>query len=829
MARGTSDQSKHKSVSYRRFGYIFILPFFLVYIIFSLYPLITTFAYSATNMGKMTAEFYGFSNREYFYDRYLDMVDIYGDDLETYTGVDKATYIKMKSYFELQNSIETYDPLNADGMNFIIALGESQLSAATISAVQSALDNHDPSALDGDPAAELQAYSAGFVDLGRAVQNKLGSYNTVINGILNPETESEEEVDTATLETEIKEAIPAYVETIVALKDDPEANRGQLLLIDYYATMLNDGETPEDSVQYMADYFTAFADGTKSITDTGLYGVLRAFNSPSAKYNTVDEEGNAKEATIPSITCDFILNYETYLKNAVWVEYLNGLSTVSSFSAYSTNEIDLHHNEEQVFSDIESLISSGIIGSEYTLGEEDGKLVIVSSGVLDTYREFIDTNYQSDAAKLKAVAHIDKIIAYVNNARRYPLLADANVLAIGGIDKALNFSGDRTFDADKYATYKEALGLADKLSLENYERFDQERKDKKVAEAKAIIAENEPLIPAAEQALKDAEATGDKKLIQTAMNDLSKINNNIKKANTTIDTPKGILQSVSTVDQYVFVGLDNYVSIFTNPARFSIIAGAFYSTAFIWVMNFIPQILLALLLASWMTDNRIKLKGMNAMKALIYLPNIITAVTIAVLFRKSFAYSTGGSRSVVQQLLVMCGDENGFNFFQSATATRIIVAFINFWMWYGNTMIALIAGISSVSVSLYESAEIDGASQGQTFRKITLPLIRPIMLYILVTSLIGGLQMYDVPQNLNAGHPDYMFLGNLIPCTRTVLMYIQQQAFGLRAQNQVGLASAVSVVLFVITTILSILVFYIMRDKDAARAKKLAKKGGTGK
>ena len=140
-------------------------------------------------------------------------------------------------------------------------------------------------------------------------------------------------------------------------------------------------------------------------------------------------------------------------------------------------------------------------------------------------------------------------------------------------------------------------------------------------------------------------------------------------------------------------------------------------------------------------------------------------------------------------------------------------------MWYGNTMIILIAAITSINDSIYESAQLDGASSFQTYTQITLPLLRPMLLYTLVTSLIGGLQMYDIPQNLNM-HPAVIYFGTTtIASIETVLMYVNQQAFGMGSNKQVGIASAVSVLLFLVTTILSILIFYIMRDRDAAKAK----------
>ena len=96
----------------------------------------------------------------------------------------------------------------------------------------------------------------------------------------------------------------------------------------------------------------------------------------------------------------------------------------------------------------------------------------------------------------------------------------------------------------------------------------------------------------------------------------------------------------------------------------------------------------------------------------------------------------------------------GFNFYLNNWSARLLVSFIQFWMWFGNTMVILIAGILGVDPSLYEAAELDGASRVRQFFSITLPLIKPIMLYTLITSLVGGLQIFNIPYLFLAGGPD---------------------------------------------------------------------------
>ena len=280
------------------------------------------------------------------------------------------------------------------------------------------------------------------------------------------------------------------------------------------------------------------------------------------------------------------------------------------------------------------------------------------------------------------------------------------------------------------------------------------------------------------------------------------------------------VQKVGRNSSEVVFCLGNFTDyVFKQGNEFWPAAGV---TVVLWILNFVPQVALSLLLAAWFTDAHNKLKGQGAYKVIMYMPNIITAATIAVLFFSLFDVH-GSITGILRNMGVVVGEDS---ILTHGPASFFVIAFIQFWMWYGNTMIILIAGISSISTSLFESAQIDGASNGQIFRRITIPLIRPIMLYTLITALIGGLQMYDIPKLLQNGEPTIMFLGTKLKSTETILMYIQDQAFGIKSNHFIGVAAAVSVLLFAITSLISAVLFYVMRDKDASRAKKLAKKGG---
>ncbi|MEK4513734.1 sugar ABC transporter permease [Paenibacillus sp. FSL H8-0122] len=234
------------------------------------------------------------------------------------------------------------------------------------------------------------------------------------------------------------------------------------------------------------------------------------------------------------------------------------------------------------------------------------------------------------------------------------------------------------------------------------------------------------------------------------------------------------------------------------------------NTFLLWITNFIPQMALALLLTAWFTNKRLNVKGQGLFKVLLYMPNIITASTIAVLFSTLFAYPMGPVNSLFQML---GWSDSPIFFLQDKTTARGIIAFIQFWMWYGNTMIVLIAGVMGINPALFESAAIDGANGFQTFFRITLPSLRTILLFTLITSMVGGLTMFDIPQLFLAGGPD--------DSTLTTSMFIYGQAF--KGSYMYNRAAAASMIMFLISALLSGLLFYVMRDRDAAKLKKIQK------
>lgn len=235
----------------------------------------------------------------------------------------------------------------------------------------------------------------------------------------------------------------------------------------------------------------------------------------------------------------------------------------------------------------------------------------------------------------------------------------------------------------------------------------------------------------------------------------------------------------------VWVGLKNFKRLFSDITSGGIFLQSIKNTWILWAFNVIPQFIGALVLAVLLTDRHNKIKGKDSFRAIFYLPNLITMASVGALF----SFLLGHPKGAVNDLLVAFNIfEVPFNFLQNAWATRLSVSTILTWMWFGYTMIIFMAGIKAIPEELFEAARVDGASKWQTFKSITLPQLRPIMTYQVVTSIIGGLSMYDIPQVLTNG------TGAPQNTVTTMVMHIYKQGF---SNYNLGYASAVAIGLFV--------------------------------
>lgn len=239
---------------------------------------------------------------------------------------------------------------------------------------------------------------------------------------------------------------------------------------------------------------------------------------------------------------------------------------------------------------------------------------------------------------------------------------------------------------------------------------------------------------------------------------------------------------------------------------------AFSNTWILWGLSVIPEYLIAMTFAVWFTDRKLRLKGRGLFKILYYMPRIITGAAMATLFARLFGYPKGAINDLCNMVYGWFGlTRENFNYYAKEWSVKWVIILVNVYMYYGSTLVIMVSAIMGIDVEIFEAAEIDGANRIQTFFRVTLPCMRQMLIYMLVMSVIGGLNLYETPA---------MLIG--IGCNNaglTNLMYIQNQAFsGSYIYNR---AAAASVILALLCVGLSGIIFFILRDKDEAKLKRI--------
>ena len=247
----------------------------------------------------------------------------------------------------------------------------------------------------------------------------------------------------------------------------------------------------------------------------------------------------------------------------------------------------------------------------------------------------------------------------------------------------------------------------------------------------------------------------------------------------------------------VFVGIENYKLLFDDPN----LVDAFLNTIQIWGVNIVFQIVLALLLVLTFSDVKYKVKGLGFFRIVFYLPNLIAATSISLIFVKLLDKDYG----VINQVLFNLGwIDQSIGWLVDPILAQMSVSGIQTWMWFGNSFILFMASVQAVSKEIYEAAAIDGAGRFQILRNITIPSIKPILMYVMITGLIGGLQLFDIPFLITDGRgfPE----GSL----NTMIVYIYNMAF---VYKNYGYASALSFMLFVLIMVFTV-VFTLLTNRN---------------
>ena len=251
-----------------------------------------------------------------------------------------------------------------------------------------------------------------------------------------------------------------------------------------------------------------------------------------------------------------------------------------------------------------------------------------------------------------------------------------------------------------------------------------------------------------------------------------------------------------------FVGLENYIKLFTPDSTGTIdILKYAGNTLVLWIGGAVPQVVVALLLAIFFTSYRLNLRGQQFFKTVIYMPNLIMASAFSMLFYTLFS-PVGPVSALLTDMGII---DASFDFFAQKVTVRGMIMLMNFLLWFGNTTILLMAGIMGIDQNLFDAAQIDGANSVQVFFRVTLPLLMPILVYTVITAMIGGLQMFDVPQVLTNGG------GTPNRTSMTLIMYLNNY---LKTSKNYGMAGAISVIIFLITGALSLVVYRSLTRQD---------------
>lgn len=261
---------------------------------------------------------------------------------------------------------------------------------------------------------------------------------------------------------------------------------------------------------------------------------------------------------------------------------------------------------------------------------------------------------------------------------------------------------------------------------------------------------------------------------------------------------------IAGVGKIQWVWFDNYIRVITDKFFWR----ALGNTLRIWGINIVLQLGLAFLLTIIFSDIKYKIKGLGIFRVIYYLPNLIAATSVAFLFKTLLDWRYGTFNQIIYQVFKFFGKSyNPIDWLGTAAHAGSTIAVISAWMWFGNSFIMLMAGVQGISKDYFEAAAIDGAGRWTVFGKITLPLLKPILLYVAITSLIGGLQMFDLPY-LMADKASASYNS-----VQTAVMYLYKFGFE-TGTTQTGYASAIAYILFLIILTVSVVQFKLFNKED---------------
>lgn len=257
-----------------------------------------------------------------------------------------------------------------------------------------------------------------------------------------------------------------------------------------------------------------------------------------------------------------------------------------------------------------------------------------------------------------------------------------------------------------------------------------------------------------------------------------------------------------------FVGMQNYIDVLQQE-RF---ARALANTFSIFLLSSVPQVIAAIIIAAVLDAN---LRAKTFWRMGVLLPYVVAPVAVSLIFSKLFADESG----LINALLSNIGlDPIGFH--SDRFASHVAIATMVNFRWTGYNALILLAAMQAIPRDLYEAAIVDGAGRVRQFFSITIPMLRPTLIFVVITSTIGGLQIFDEPRMY-----DTLGLGGADRQWMTVTMYLYELGWG--AQKSFGRAAAVAWILFFIIMVIGMINFALTRRIASDAAPRVTK--GRGK
>ena len=249
------------------------------------------------------------------------------------------------------------------------------------------------------------------------------------------------------------------------------------------------------------------------------------------------------------------------------------------------------------------------------------------------------------------------------------------------------------------------------------------------------------------------------------------------------------------IGDHRFIGVDNYVALFSDDYFWNSVLNTFG----MFLVATVPQLLVALFVANML--NRPALRWRTFFRMTVFIPNVTSVAAVAIVFGMLFQRDFG----VINWALEFVGVKDHIDWDAERWSSWIAISMMVDWRWVGYNALIFLAGMQAIPRDLYESAALDGASQWRQFWSITLPMLRPTLLFVVIVSTIGGLQLFTEPLVFNNGN----ILGGAQREFQTVTMYMYEKA--IENTNTAGYGAAVAWMLFVIIILVSLVNFLLVR------------------